>query len=186
MRIISTELEDVILIEPKTFEDSRGFFMETYHRDRYQSSEVRDEFCQDNLSCSCKGTLRGLHYQFPHAQARLVQVLQGEIVDVAVDIRRGSPTFGRSVVVALSGENRRQLFIPRGFAHGFCVLSEMAMFSYKCSDFYNPDCDRGVLWSDQDLGIKWPIKSPLLSPKDAGLPRLRDIPEEKLPEWREA
>jgi dTDP-4-dehydrorhamnose 3,5-epimerase len=185
MNIIPTELEDVILIEPKTFEDSRGFFLETYHRDRYQSSGVRDEFCQDNLSFSCQGTLRGLHYQFPHAQAKLVQVLQGEIVDVAVDIRRGSPTFGRAAVVRLSGENRRQLYIPRGFAHGFCVLSATALFSYKCSDLYAPDCDRGVLWSDPDLAIDWPVAGPLLSAKDAKLPRLRDIPAEGLPSYKE-
>jgi dTDP-4-dehydrorhamnose 3,5-epimerase len=175
----------VLLIEPKIFEDSRGFFIETYHRDRYRSSGVRDEFCQDNLSFSCQGTLRGLHYQFPHEQAKLVQVLQGDIVDVAVDIRRGSPTFGRSVSANLSEGNRRQLYIPSGFAHGFCVLSETALFSYKCSDLYAPNCDRGVLWSDPDLGIDWPNKSPLLSAKDAKLPRLRDIPAEGLPEWKE-
>jgi dTDP-4-dehydrorhamnose 3,5-epimerase len=185
MNTIPTELEDVLLIEPQTFGDPRGFFMETYHRDRYQAAGVRDEFCQDNLSFSCQGTLRGLHYQFPHAQAKLVQVLQGEIVDVAVDIRRGSPTFGRSVVVTLSGENRRQLFIPQGFAHGFCVLSATALFSYKCSDLYAPDCDRGVLWSDPDIAIDWPVANPLLSAKDAKLPRLRDIPADALPSYKE-
>ncbi|MFO7706807.1 MAG: dTDP-4-dehydrorhamnose 3,5-epimerase, partial [Desulfobacterales bacterium] len=129
----------------------------------------------------CRGTLRGLHYQFPHAQAKLVQVLQGEVFDVAVDLRRGSPTFGRSVVVKLSEGNRRQLLIPKGFAHGFVVSSEAALFSYKCSDYYAPACDRGVLWSDPDLAIAWPAEKPLLSAKDARLPRLRDIPPEHLP-----
>jgi dTDP-4-dehydrorhamnose 3,5-epimerase len=181
MKIIPTELEGVFLIEPQVFEDARGFFMETYHRDRYQSAGVAEEFCQDNLSFSCRGTLRGLHYQFPNAQAKLVQVLQGEVCDVAVDLRKGSPTFGRSVVVNLSAGNRRQLLIPKGFAHGFGVLSETALFLYKCSDVYTPACDRGVLWSDPDLAIPWPIAKPLLSPKDARLPRLKDIPLEELP-----
>jgi dTDP-4-dehydrorhamnose 3,5-epimerase len=184
LKILTTELDGVFLVEPKVFEDPRGFFLETYHRDRYHQLGITEDFCQDNLSFSCRGTLRGLHYQYPHAQAKLVQVLQGEIVDVAVDIRRGSPTFGRSAVVRLSGENRRQLFIPKGFAHGFCVLSETALFSYKCSDVYTPDCDRGVLWSDPDLGIEWPVENPLLSAKDAGLPRLGDIPANSLPEYR--
>jgi dTDP-4-dehydrorhamnose 3,5-epimerase len=184
LKILTTELDGVLLIEPKVFEDPRGFFLETYHRDRYRQLGITEDFCQDNLSFSCRGTLRGLHYQYPHPQAKLVQVLQGEIVDVAVDMRRGSPTFGRTAVVRLSGENRRQLFIPQGFAHGFCVVSDTALFSYKCSDLYAPDCDRGVLWSDPDLAIEWPIKSPLLSAKDAKLPRLGDIPAEGLPEYR--
>jgi dTDP-4-dehydrorhamnose 3,5-epimerase len=185
MKITTTSLEGVLVIEPKIFEDPRGFFMETYHHDRYRQLGIMEEFCQDNLSFSCRGTLRGLHYQYPHAQAKLVQVLQGEIIDMAVDVRKGSPTFGRSVAVMLSEANRRQLFIPKGFAHGFCVLSETALFSYKCSDFYAPECDRGVLWSDPDLGIDWPIKSPLLSAKDSGLPRLRDIPAEGMPSYKE-
>jgi len=181
MKLLQTELEEVFVIEPRVFEDPRGFFMETFHRERYEALGIHADFCQDNLSFSCKNTLRGLHYQLPREQAKLVQVLRGEIFDVAVDVRSGSPTFGRAVGVTLSESNRRQLFIPRGFAHGFCVLSETALFSYKCSNFYAPDCDRGVLWSDPALGIAWPIEDPLLSAKDQGLPLLKDIPEEQLP-----
>jgi dTDP-4-dehydrorhamnose 3,5-epimerase len=181
MNLIKTAIEDVILLEPRVFEDPRGFFMETFHRERYAALGIREDFCQDNLSYSCKNTLRGLHYQYPHEQAKLVQVLQGEILDVAVDIRLGSPSFGRAAAVTLSERNRRQLFIPKGFAHGFCVLSDNALFSYKCSDFYAPDCDRGVLWSDPAIGIAWPIENPLLSAKDQGLPLLKDIPAENLP-----
>ena len=178
-----TAIEDVLVIEPRIFEDPRGFFMETFHRERYAALGICEDFCQDNLSFSCKNTVRGLHYQIPHEQAKLVQVLQGEIFDVAVDIRRGSPSFGRAVGVTLSERNRRQVFIPKGFAHGFCVLSETALFSYKCSDFYAPDCDRGVLWSDPALGINWPIKGPLLSAKDESLPVLMDIAPDRLPEF---
>jgi dTDP-4-dehydrorhamnose 3,5-epimerase len=184
MKLLKTQLEEVFVIEPPVFQDSRGFFMETFHRERYEALGLHADFCQDNLSFSSKNTLRGLHYQLPHEQAKLVQVLQGEIFDVAVDIRRGSPSFGRAVGVTLSGSNRRQLFIPRGFAHGFCVLSETALFAYKCSDFYAPDCDRGVQWSDPALGIAWPIEKPLLSAKDQRLPLLEDIPEEQLPLFR--
>ena len=181
MKLVPTELDEVLVIDPQVFEDPRGFFMETFHRERYAALGIRDDFCQDNLSFSSRNTLRGLHYQFPHAQAKLVQVLQGEIFDVAVDIRRGSPTFGRAVAVTLSERNRRQLFIPKGFAHGFCVLSETALFAYKCSDFYAPDCDRGVLWSDPAIGIRWPVEEPLLSVKDQTLPLLENIPPERLP-----
>jgi len=181
MKLVQTELDEVIVIEPRVFDDPRGFFMETFHRERYEELGIREDFCQDNLSFSSRNTLRGLHYQFPHAQAKLVQVLQGEIFDVAVDIRRGSPTYGRAVGVTLSERNRHQLFIPKGFAHGFCVLSETALYAYKCSDFYAPDCDRGVLWSDPAIGIEWPVKNPLLSAKDQRLPLLKDIPPERLP-----
>ncbi len=183
MKLLPTQLEDVVLIEPRVFQDPRGFFMETFHRERYEALGLSADFCQDNLSFSCRNTLRGLHYQYPHGQAKLVQVLQGEIFDVAVDIRRGSPTFGRAVGVSLSESNRRQLFIPSGFAHGFCVLSATVLFLYKCSDFYAPDCDRGVKWSDPALGIAWPVENPLLSSKDQGLPLLKDIPPEKLPAY---
>ena len=181
MKLVRTELEEVILIEPRIFVDPRGFFMETFHRERYEELGIREDFCQDNLSFSSRNTLRGLHYQYPNAQAKLVQVLQGEIFDVAVDIRRGSPSFGRAVGVTLSERNRHQMFIPKGFAHGFCVLSETALFAYKCSDFYTPDCDRGVLWSDPSIGIRWPVEEPLLSAKDQRLPLLNDIPSERLP-----
>lgn len=185
MDVLTTTIDGVLVIAPKVFEDPRGFFMETFHRRRYEEAGITEGFCQDNLSFSCKNTLRGLHYQFPHEQAKLVQVLQGEILDVAVDIRRGSPTFWHSVTATLSDRNRHQMFIPKGFAHGFCVLSETALFIYKCSDFYAPDCDRGVLWSDPSIGIKWPIWEPLLSAKDERLPLLKDIPQEQLPEYKE-
>ena len=185
MDVLKTELEGVLIIAPKVFEDPRGFFMETFHGRRYEEAGIAVDFCQDNLSFSARNTLRGLHYQYPHEQAKLVQVLQGEILDVAVDIRQGSPTFGRSVTATLSDRNRRQMFIPKGFAHGFCVLSETALFLYKCSDFYAPECDRGVLWSDPALNIRWSVKEPLLSAKDEHLPLLRDIPPEHLPEYKE-
>jgi dTDP-4-dehydrorhamnose 3,5-epimerase len=181
MKTLTTEIDGLLVIEPEVFQDPRGFFMEMFHRGRYEALGIREDFCQDNLSFSLKNTLRGLHYQLPHAQAKLVQALLGEIFDVAVDIRRGSPTFGRAVGVTLSGSNRRQLFIPKGLAHGFCVLSETAFFSYKCSDHYAPDCDHGLLWSDPALEIDWPVKAPLLSDKDRHHPLLKDIPPEKLP-----
>ena len=185
MEVMNTEIENVLIIAPKVFEDPRGFFMETFNGRRYAEAGIGEVFCQDNLSFSSKNTLRGLHYQFPHEQAKLVQVLQGEVLDVAVDIRQGSPTFGRSVTATLSERNRRQMFIPKGFAHGFCVLSETALFIYKCSDFYAPECDRGVLWSDPALDIGWSVKEPLLSAKDEGLPLLKDIPLYQLPEYKE-
>jgi dTDP-4-dehydrorhamnose 3,5-epimerase len=185
MDVLKTEIGGVLVIAPKAFEDQRGFLMETFHRRRYEEAGIVADFCQDNLSFSCRNTLMGLHYQFPHEQAKLVQVLQGEILDVAVDVRRDSPTFGRWVRVALSGDNRRQMFIPKGFAHGFCVLSETALFIYKCSDFYAPDCDRGVFWSDPSVGIEWPVQVPLLSTKDEELPLLEEIPPEQLPEYKE-
>lgn len=175
MRVISTSLEGVLIVEPKVFDDSRGYFMEVYHRERYRSEGIDAEFVQDNLSFSLKNTLRGLHYQLPHAQAKLIQVLTGEIFDVAVDIRRGSPTFGRWLGVRLSRENNHQIFIPAGFAHGFCVLSESAHVAYKCSDFYSSADEKGILWSDPDIGIEWPIHSPVLSEKDGKYPLLSEI-----------
>jgi len=181
MKIISTKLPGTLLIEPRVFSDGRGYFFESYHFERYSQHGIRDQFVQDNLSYSVKGTLRGLHYQSPHSQAKLVQVLSGEVFDVAVDIRSGSPAFGQWEGVLLSSENRRQFYIPKGFAHGFCVLSDTAIFSYKCDDFYAPDCEAGVLWSDPDLGIDWPVKAPVISEKDSLCPRLRDIPMEQLP-----
>ena len=148
MKFISTALKDVLILEPKVFPDERGCFMETYHRTRYQQAGIACIFVQDNLSASKKGTLRGLHYQYPNAQAKLVQVIQGEVFDVAVDIRPNSPTFARWTGVILSEANKRQMFIPQGFAHGFCVLSETAVFTYKCSDFYAPAHEHGILWCD--------------------------------------
>jgi dTDP-4-dehydrorhamnose 3,5-epimerase len=172
------------IIEPAVFEDPRGYFLETFRKDRYAEKGIAIEFVQDNLSCSVKATLRGLHYQYPNAQAKLVQVLQGEVFDVAVDIRRGSPTFGRWTGVVLSEANKRQLFIPEGFAHGFCVMSATAVFTYKCSDYYAPRSEGGILWSDPDLAITWPVDAPLLSDKDKTYSRLKDLPQEQLPPYK--
>jgi dTDP-4-dehydrorhamnose 3,5-epimerase len=181
MNIIDTELEEIKIIEPSVFEDERGFFMETYHKKRYQTKGILPDFCQNNYSFSAKGTLRGMHYQFFNTQAKLIQVLQGEVYDVALDVRYGSPTFGKWVGVWLSEKNCRQLFIPQGFAHGFCVTSETAMFTYQCDDYYNPDAEEGILWSDTDIGIDWPIASPVLSKKDSEYQCLQKIPVERLP-----
>jgi dTDP-4-dehydrorhamnose 3,5-epimerase len=186
VEILKTEIDGVVMVVPDKFGDERGYFMETFHHRRYAGGGIDVGFCQDNLSFSRRGALRGLHYQLPHQQAKLVQVLAGEVYDVAVDIRRGSPTLGRWVGATLSAENHRQFFLPAGFAHGFCVLSDTALFVYKCSDYYAPEADRGILWSDPDLGIDWPIQNPVLSAKDAALPRLRDVPVERLPIYKES
>ncbi len=149
--------------------------METWHHQRYAEAGLDAIFVQDNLSRSCRGTLRGLHYQDPSPQGKLVSVLEGEVFDVAVDIRPASPTFGRWVSFYLSSDNHRQLYVPPGFAHGFCVTSESALFSYKCTDFYNPAAEGGIAWNDPDLAIHWPVNDPLLSPRDRQAPRLRDL-----------
>ena len=176
-------LPEIIILEPDVFEDSRGYFLETYQERRYTECGVNVRFVQDNLSFSTKNVLRGLHYQLPNEQAKLVQVIKGEIFDVAVDIRRGSPTFGQWTSVILSDENRRQIFIPTGFAHGFCVLSEVAFVMYKCSDYYSPDSEGGIMWSDPNIGIEWPVKEPILSAKDATYPLLKEISSERLPRY---
>jgi dTDP-4-dehydrorhamnose 3,5-epimerase len=181
MQITQTSLPGVLIIEPRVFPDGRGFFFETYQRERYSRQGISNEFVQDNLSYSIKNTLRGLHYQLPHSQAKLVQVLSGEAFDVAVDIRAGSPTFGQWMGAVLSSENKKQLFIPKGFAHGFCVLSDTVLFSYKCDDYYAPDCEKGILWSDPDIGIEWAVLTPLLSEKDCKFPYLKDIAKTSLP-----
>ncbi|MEN8127700.1 MAG: dTDP-4-dehydrorhamnose 3,5-epimerase [Planctomycetota bacterium] len=181
MNVIRTDIEGVLIFEPKVHGDARGFFMETWSRDRYRKAGLDAEFLQDNVSSSTKGVLRGLHYQNPQGQGKLVQIMQGEVLDVAVDIRVGSPTFGKHVACLLSGENHRQFYAPIGFAHGFCVLSETALFSYKCTDFFNAQTEGGVLWNDPDLGIDWPVRSPILSDKDRQCPRLKDIPKDRLP-----
>ena len=181
MKVMQTALEGVLIIEPDFFGDERGYFMETFHRKRYKQEGVDTGFVQDNLSFSSKGIVRGLHYQFPQTQAKLVQVIQGEVFDVTVDIRRGSPTFGNWIGFDLSDENMQQVYIPEGFAHGFCVVSETAFLSYKCSDFYAPDSEGGILWSDPDLGIDWPVKQPVLSEKDSQYLCLKDIPPDRLP-----
>jgi dTDP-4-dehydrorhamnose 3,5-epimerase len=180
MRLISTEIQDVHIIEPQVFQDDRGYFLETYHGRRFESAGLCDVFVQDNLSYSKKNALRGLHFQVTRPQAKLVRVICGEIFDVAVDIRRTSPTFARWVSVHLSEHNKRQVYIPAGCAHGFCVLSQSAHVFYKCSDFYDPDDEGGILWSDPALGIDWPLAHPIVSDKDAALPVLGEIPTEKL------
>lgn len=182
MKVIETELPGVLTIEPKVFGDDRGFFLETYHRDRYTQHGIPPDLVQDNLSYSRRGVLRGLHLQWPHPQGKLVQVFSGEVFDVAVDVRRGSPTFGRWVGVRLSGDNKRQLWVPPGFAHGFCVTSADALFAYKCSDFYHPETELSVRWDDPVIGVDWPLDGePDLSPKDLDAALLQDIPADKLP-----
>jgi len=169
------DIPEVILIEPQVFSDSRGFFMETYKHSDFVHAGIQEHFVQDNFSRSQKGVLRGLHFQKdPNAQGKLVQCLKGRIFDVTVDIRKGSPSFGRWVSVELSEENKRMLYIPPSFTHGFVVLSETADVIYKCTKEYSPEDDRGVIWNDPDINIPWPIKDPILSEKDAQLPLLKD------------
>lgn len=181
LRCEATTLPGVLRITPTVFPDQRGFFMETFHREKYRAVGIDREFVQDNCSQSCRGTVRGLHYQLDNPQAKLVSVLWGEVFDVAVDIRRGSPTFGHWVAQVLSAENRGQLFIPEGFAHGFCVLSEKAGVLYKCTSFYVPEDDRGLLWSDPGIGIPWPVGQTRLSKRDTHHRCLADMPADQLP-----
>lgn len=181
MHVIDTIIPGVLMIEPQVFGDSRGFFMESFHARTYAELGVTGTFVQDNVSLSRRGVLRGLHFQHPNSQGKLVYVLQGEIFDVVVDIRRGSPTFGQWSGVYLSAENKRQVWIPKGFAHGFCVISESALFAYKCTDYYHPEHEGSVLWSDPSIGIEWPIDDPQLSTKDAKAPTLHALPAERLP-----
>ena len=183
MKILPTELEGVVIVEPKVFADARGFFLETWSAERYGAAGLPSAMVQDNLSSSARGVLRGLHYQYPEPQGKLVYVLSGEVLDVAVDIRVGSPAFGRWTSVELSADNKRQLFIPAGFAHGFCVTSERALVAYKCTHPYRPHFDRGLAWNDPEIGVRWPTDAPLLSEKDARAPRLSEIPAELLPRW---
>ena len=165
------ELPEILVIEPRVFRDDRGFFVESYHAPRYRAAGIDVPFVQDNHSRSTRGTLRGLHWQVaPHAQAKLIRVLAGEILDLAVDIREDSPTCGRWTAVTLSAENFRQLFIPVGFAHGFLVLSDVADVEYKCSDVYDPASERGLMWNDPALGISWPTTDPVLSARDRAHP----------------
>lgn len=166
LKIHTTTLSDVLLIEPMVHGDHRGFFLETYRANLFAEAGIPTDFVQDNASRSVKNTLRGLHYQEPHAQGKLVRVTLGSVFDVAVDARRGSPTFGQWYGCELSEENKYMLWIPPGFAHGFCVLSEMADFSYKCTEYYHPETEGTILWNDPDIGIEWPVGTPLLSEKD--------------------
>lgn len=167
MEITKTIIDGVLVVEPRVFGDDRGFFFESWSRERYAAAGIGPDFVQDNLSYSCRGTLRGLHLQNPHGQGKLVQVLQGEVLDVAVDVRLGSPTFGKWVGELLSAKNRKQLYIPAGLAHGFYVTSETALFSYKCTDGYHPECELCLAYDDADVGIKWPPGERLLSAKDS-------------------
>jgi len=180
---IETALPGVLVLKPRVYRDARGFFAETYHAGKFAELGINSQFVQDNHSCSARGTLRGLHYQLHNPQAKLCRVIQGEVFDVAVDIRRGSPTFGKWAGVLLSSEEMNQIFIPAGFAHGFAVLSETAEFLYKCSEFYSPSSEGGIAWNDPQLNIEWPITSPLLSPKDSKYPCLEELSEEQLPHF---
>ena len=175
MNVVKTPLEGVLVLEPKVFRDERGHFSESFHSARYREAGLTAPFVQDNWSRSKRGVLRGLHFQNPRPQGKLVMVTRGAVFDVAVDIRKGSASFGKWFGAELSEENHRQMWVPPGFAHGFCVLSDSADFFYKCTDLYHPDCDRGLAWDDPDIGVKWPIEAPLLSDKDRKLPRLRDL-----------
>ncbi len=180
MNVIQTKIPDLLIIEPKVFGDERGFFVETYNQPRYQEMGISGVFVQDNLSKSKKGVLRGLHYQAPpFAQGKLVTVLAGAVLDVAVDIRQGSPTFGEYVAVELTAENKRQFWIPEGFAHGFVTLEDNTVFAYKCTNVYSPEHDRGVKYDDKAIGIEWPAIGELtISEKDQNQPLLADIAQE--------
>ena len=181
MKVEQTALPGVLVLEPKVFGDARGFFMETWNRSRYAEAGLPGEFVQDNVSYSRHGVLRGLHYQSPRAQGKLVHVLEGEVFDVAVDVRVGSPTFGRWAGATLSAQNRRQLWIPPGFAHGFCVTGETALFCYKCTELYAPEHEGSILWNDPAIGIAWPLEHPTLSAKDAAAPPLAAVSPARLP-----
>ena len=176
MNIVQTNLQDCLIIEPKVFGDKRGFFLETFHTSRYADfAGISLPFVQDNYSRSSKGVLRGLHFQKTKLQGKLVSVVRGEVYDVAVDIRKGSSTFGQWVGVILSEENKKQLWVPPGFAHGFVVLSEIADFEYKCTDYYDPSDEGSILWNDPDLAISWPVENPILSDKDINANKLADL-----------
>jgi len=183
MNAIETILPGVLILEPRVFSDDRGFFFESYNLRRLEELGVTSRFVQDNHSRSVRGTLRGLHYQCRHPQAKLCRVVAGEVFDVAVDIRRGSPTFGQWMGVLLSAENKRQVYIPHGFAHGFVVLSETAEFLYKCDEFYDPKDERGIAWDDPGIAIEWGIEAPLLSLKDRSNPTLDLVASDALPEY---
>lgn len=186
MRRIDTAIDGVCLIEPVVHGDHRGFFMESYHKDRFAALGIEDEFVQDNHSRSRAGVLRGLHYQLGRPQAKLVRATRGRVFDVVVDLRRGSPSFGRWVGAELSEENRRMLFAPAGFGHGFLVLSEIAEFQYKCSDFYAPEEERGIRWDDPSIAVDWPLGDlkPVLSDRDLAWPHLENVSDNDLPRAR--
>jgi dTDP-4-dehydrorhamnose 3,5-epimerase len=176
-------LPDVLLLEPQVFGDSRGFFLETYRESAYREAGISEHFVQDNHSRSRKGVLRGLHYQLIQPQGKLVQVIRGQVFDVAVDIRRGSPTFAHWTGVILDDQRHRQLYVPAGFAHGFLVMSDTVDLLYKCTDYYHPQSERGIAWNDPDIGITWPAAKVILSDKDARNPRLVEQSSENLPRY---
>jgi dTDP-4-dehydrorhamnose 3,5-epimerase len=181
-----TNLPGVLVATPRVFGDERGFFLQTFQLRQYEQLGIRGPFVQDNHSRSSRGVLRGLHYQLRHPQGKLISVIRGEILDVAVDIRRGSPSFGEWTGVRLSEQNHRQIFVPPGFAHGFCVLSETADIVYKCTEYYTPGDEYGVLWSDPALQVEWDVENPILSEKDRLARPLDQIPPEELPAWDDA
>jgi dTDP-4-dehydrorhamnose 3,5-epimerase len=181
VKVIHSDIPDVVFLEPRVFPDSRGSFRTTFHLDEYAAAGLICDFKQDNVSVSRRGVLRGLHFQHPDDQAKLVYTLRGSIFDVAVDVRAGSPTFGRAVWTTLSGENYRQVLIPAGFAHGFYVESDEAVVTYKCNAVYAPASERSIRWNDPALGIPWPASNPIISDRDAAAPLLRDLPREVLP-----
>jgi dTDP-4-dehydrorhamnose 3,5-epimerase len=183
MKTNRTESLDLVVLEPRVFTDNRGYFFEIYQAERYREYGIPDRFVQDNLSVSTHGVLRGLHYQLGRPQGKLVSVMEGTVFDVSVDIRRGSLTFGHYDGLVLSSENHRQVYIPEGFAHGFCVLSEAAIVVYKCTDYYDPKEERGIRWDDPSLNIAWPITTPVLSEKDAAYPFLSAMGVDQLPKF---
>lgn len=185
LRFIETELPGVIIVEPQVFDDPRGFFLETFHTQKYAAYGIPTDFVQDNHSHSKRGTLRGLHYQLKNPQGKLIYVTRGEIFDVAVDIRRGSPHFSHWYGCRLSAANHRQIYVPEGFAHGFVVLSDQADVIYKCTRLYDGADDRGIQFDDPELSIDWPVNDPLLSPKDRRSPALKELGPEALPVFRE-
>ena len=183
MKVSPTTLPDILMIEPDRFGDGRGFFQETWHQGRYAEAGIDGPFVQDNISFSTRGVLRGLHLQNPNPQGKLVSVLQGEVFDAAVDLRTGSPNFGRWAGVTLSADNGRQLWIPEGFAHGYCVLSETALFAYKCTGFYDAESELAVRWNDPDIAIDWPLNDPVVSGKDAAAETLSALDPARLPRY---
>lgn len=181
MEVVETSLPGCVIIEQPVFGDARGFFFESWNSERFEAHGLPGTFVQSNVSSSSRGVLRGLHYQWPRPQGKLISVIEGEVYDVAVDLRRGSPHFGRWTSTILDSSSKRQLWIPEGFAHGFAVISERAVFSYLCTDVYVREADAGLRWDDPAIGVEWPIQDPLLSEKDATAPLLADVPRERLP-----
>jgi dTDP-4-dehydrorhamnose 3,5-epimerase len=175
VRFVETDLPGVILVEPTVHADDRGFFLETYHAPKYREGGIGETFVQDNHSRSSRGTLRGLHAQLPNSQGKLLRVIEGSIYDVAVDVRLGSPAFGKFVAAEISDENFRQIYVPPGLLHGFCVTSDVAQVEYKCTVVYDPECDLSVRWNDPELAVDWPVSDPILSEKDRNAPLLRDV-----------